>query len=226
MTIIICHNKPPDRKWDGYRWVGWWHHAQKRWPWDLRIMKRFELRFDSWSKRLGFRIWWYQISLGLDRPKWVKILDMTRCTVRSGGYQHSMVNIGFYDLSLSPRGIKERSQKLINLFVSPVLCIIIGLLCLWHISIWTLLNVKSIFIQMKKFFKTIQLSINTEFNCQKHFYFKLFIFNQAVLIQEIQSSISIVFVYTQLNVKTVLFRTRQFSVNTVSLSKTVLFQTI
>ena len=37
---------------------------------------------------------------------------------------------------------------------------------------------------------------------------------------------SIVFVYTQLNVKTFLFQTIQFSISTVSMSKTVLFQTI
>ena len=37
---------------------------------------------------------------------------------------------------------------------------------------------------------------------------------------------SILFVYTQLNVETALFRTIQFSVSTVSMSKTVLFQTI
>ena len=39
-------------------------------------------------------------------------------------------------------------------------------------------------------------------------------------------SISIVFVYRELNVKTVLFQTIQFSINTVSMSKKVLFQTI
>ena len=33
-----------------------------------------------------------------------------------------------------------------------------------------------------------------------------------------------IFVYTQLNVKTVLFQAIQFSVSTVSMSKTVLFQ--
>ena len=37
---------------------------------------------------------------------------------------------------------------------------------------------------------------------------------------------SIVFVYIQLNVKTVLFQIFQFSVSIVSMSKTVLFQTI
>ena len=102
-------------------------------------------------------------------------------------------------------------------------------------------------------FKTIQFSMNTHSNCQKHFYFKLFKqlyitiqfnvstvsmsktvqfqtiqfsvstlfkckyslivktllfraiqFSQAILIQLIQFSISTDFVYTQLNVKTVL----------------------
>ena len=34
------------------------------------------------------------------------------------------------------------------------------------------------------------------------------------------------FVYTQLNIKTVLFQTIKFSIRTVSMSKAVLFQTI
>ena len=49
---------------------------------------------------------------------------------------------------------------------------------------------------------------------------------QTVLIQTTQFSISIVFVHTQLNVKTILFQAIQFSVSTISMSKTVLFQVI
>ncbi len=56
--------------------------------------------------------------------------------------------------------------------------------------------------------------------------FKAIQLSQTVLIQPIQFSISTYFVYTQLNVKTVLYITIQFSVSTVSKSKTVLFQTI
>ena len=44
-------------------------------------------------------------------------------------------------------------------------------------------------------------------------------FSLAVLIQLIQFSISADFLYTQLNVKTVLYQTIQYSVNTVSMSK-------
>ncbi len=51
-------------------------------------------------------------------------------------------------------------------------------------------------------------------------------FSQTVLIQLIQFSISTYFVYTQLDVKTVLYITIQFSVSTISMSKTVPFQTI
>ena len=50
-------------------------------------------------------------------------------------------------------------------------------------------------------------------------------FSLTVLIQTIQFSISIVFVYTQLNIKTVLFQKIHFNVKTVSISKTVPFQT-
>ncbi len=65
--------------------------------------------------------------------------------------------------------------------------------------------------------------MSTQFNRQNHFYFKLFSLVKKVLIQ---FSISIDFVYTQLNVKTVLYLTIQFSVSTVSMSKTAPFQII
>ena len=48
----------------------------------------------------------------------------------------------------------------------------------------------------------------------KTFLFQAIQFSQTVLIQTIQFSLSIVFVHTQLNVKTVLFQTIQFSVTT------------
>ena len=57
-----------------------------------------------------------------------------------------------------------------------------------------------------------------QFNCQKHFYLKAIQFSQTVLIQTIQFSIIIVFVYTQLNVKTILFQTIQFSFSTQFIS--------
>ena len=50
--------------------------------------------------------------------------------------------------------------------------------------------------------------------------------SQRVLIQTIQFSISIDFVYTWLNVKRVLFQKIQFKVSTASMSKAVPFQTI
>ena len=63
------------------------------------------------------------------------------------------------------------------------------------------------------YFKAVQFSISTQFNCQRYFYVQAIKFSQTVLIQTIQFGISIVFVYTQLNVKTVLFPTIQFSIN-------------
>ena len=44
---------------------------------------------------------------------------------------------------------------------------------LWHINFCQLLNAKSIFIQIV-LFQTIWFNMSTQFNCQKHFYFKLF----------------------------------------------------
>ena len=50
-------------------------------------------------------------------------------------------------------------------------------------------------------FQTIQFSMNTQFNCQKH----LFRAVQFIQTELIQFSISTDFVYTQLKVKTVLY---------------------
>ena len=47
--------------------------------------------------------------------------------------------------------------------------------------------------------------MSTQFNCQKHFIFQPIQFIQTVLFQLIQFSISTGFVYTQLNIKTVLY---------------------
>ena len=58
------------------------------------------------------------------------------------------------------------------------------------------------------------------------FLFQAIWFSQTVLIQIIQFSISIVFVYTLLNVKTILFRTIQFCMSTQFKCQTVLFQAI
>ena len=59
------------------------------------------------------------------------------------------------------------------------------------------------------------------------FLFQAVQFSQTVLFQAIQFKISIVFfVFTQLNIKSVLFQTIKFSVSTFSQSKTVLLLTI
>ena len=40
---------------------------------------------------------------------------------------------------------------------------------LWHINLSRLFDIKSSVL-----FQTIQFSMNTQFNCEKHLYFKLF----------------------------------------------------
>ena len=57
------------------------------------------------------------------------------------------------------------------------------------------------FLQKTTLFQTIQFSMSTQFNYQKHFYFKLFGLFKKFLFQPIQLSINIDLVYTQLNVK-------------------------
>ncbi len=49
------------------------------------------------------------------------------------------------------------------------------------------------------------LNVRAQFNCQKTFLFQAIQFSQTALIQTTYFSISIVFVYTQLSVKIVLF---------------------
>ena len=71
--------------------------------------------------------------------------------------------------------------------------------------------------------------MSTLFNCKKKKKKKkTFLFQAIQFIQTklIQFSISTDFVYTQLNVKTVLYQTIQPSVSRVSMPKTVPFQTI
>ena len=54
-------------------------------------------------------------------------------------------------------------------------------------------------------FQAVQFSKSTLFNSFKKFLFQVIQFIQTVLIQQIQFSLSIVFVHTQLNVKIVLY---------------------
>ena len=44
---------------------------------------------------------------------------------------------------------------------------------LWHFNLCRLFNAKSIFMKIV-LFQTIQFSISKQFNCEKHFFFKLF----------------------------------------------------
>ena len=66
--------------------------------------------------------------------------------------------------------------------------------------------------------------MSTQFNCQKTFLFQAIQFSQTFLIKTIQFRANIVFVHTQLNVKTVLFQTIQFSVSTVLTLKKFYFK--
>ena len=52
---------------------------------------------------------------------------------------------------------------------------LVGLLGLWHINLCRLFNAQIHFYVNNLFYlKTIQFSISTQFNRQKHFHFKLF----------------------------------------------------
>ena len=62
----------------------------------------------------------------------------------------------------SPRVWKYRFDWLVRWF-------------LLHINLCKLFNAKSIFMQIIVLFQTIQFCMSTQFNCQKRYYFKLFI---------------------------------------------------
>ena len=70
---------------------------------------------------------------------------------------------------------KSGCQTKVKEPVCPTICSLVegfGLgWVLWHINLCRLFNVKSIFIHSSILFQTIQFSMNTQFNCQKHFYF-------------------------------------------------------
>ena len=84
-----------------------WRHAQKRWSWEF---KDFE-KTASWGRPLKIAVEFFG-----SRP--AEIFNTTRCGAHCGWGQRRMVSIGFKKLCLSPRVAKDRSQKLINPFVS------------------------------------------------------------------------------------------------------------
>ena len=81
-------------------------------------------------------------------------------------------------------------------------------------------SISTVSVSKTVLFQTIQFSISIQFKCKytvllsKTFLFQAIQFSQTVLIQTILFSISIAFVHTQLNVKTVLFQVIQFCMYT------------
>ena len=63
-------------------------------------------------------------------------------------------------------------------------------------------------------FPSIQFSISIQFNRQKYFYFKLFSLVKQFYFKQFSLVSVWFFVYTQLNIKTVLFQAIQFSIST------------
>ena len=82
---------------------------------------------------------------------------------------------------MSSPGERERNTALV--FIVSLLCfcmymcivayVFCGYTTSWHINLCRLFNAKSIFMNIV-LFQTIQFSISTQFECEKHFYFKLF----------------------------------------------------
>ena len=146
MTIIICHNKLPGRKW---RWrpLKWIESVVdvtlgRDGPENLRILKR---PF-NWVSTLKHAARFFrskkQIILGLYRQRWVEILNTSRCTARMVGGLHRMVSIGFYDLCLSTRVVEDWNQKLINPFVSETTEFTYICICIITVIIDNFMNIQ------------------------------------------------------------------------------------
>ena len=119
MTITIYHNKLPDRKWG---WSVDGVMAGRDGPENLRILKSV-----CWDWTIGRKVWFSDIE------SWILTVERCSCDFRIstdrdlkhhkmrcawGRSLHNMVSIDFWELYHSPRVAMDRSQKLINLFVS------------------------------------------------------------------------------------------------------------
>ena len=76
---------------------------------------------------------------------------------------------------------------------------------LWHINLYWLFNAKSIFIQIISSISNNSVYHEYTVSLSKTFLFQAIQFSQTRLIQTIQLSISLDFLYIQMNVKTVLY---------------------
>ena len=126
MTIIICYNIPPDRKWGwmavGGNWVGWWRHFWKRWSWDFEdFEKTVKLSFYCWSSQLGFsdlKIRSLCVSTGRD----LKHYKM-RCD--GGGGQFRL--LWFESLPSCCQGLKVEKNKYVRTANICIITIVIGI---------------------------------------------------------------------------------------------------
>ena len=85
---------------------------------------------------------------------------------------------------------------------------------LWHISLCGLFNAKSIFIEINCSISNNSVEHKYAVSWSKKFLFQAIQFRQTVQFQPFQFSISIIFVYSQVNIKTVLSQAIQFSITT------------
>ena len=105
-------------------------------PENLRILKRQVVEVRPLMRAVGFFGSEKQISLGLDRQRWVEILNTTRCAARWGGVSIVWLAEALKNC-VSPRVTKNRTQKSINSFVPPVFVLLMLLLvslCLYNSS--------------------------------------------------------------------------------------------
>ena len=92
--------------------------------------------------------------------------SLSKVLVRFGQVFHGTCSKKQFSLLLP-----KHSWTRLHLFLTT--CHVLVGWVLWHINLCRLFNAKSIFIKIVLFPK-IHFSMSTQFNCQKHSYFKLF----------------------------------------------------
>ena len=96
----------------GVDWADGWRHARNRWPENFRILKKLKIwgtsvEASSWI----FFIWSDQISLCLDRQKWVEITDTARCTAHRMESAYMVSLSWFVSLSSCRQRLKTERNK-------------------------------------------------------------------------------------------------------------------
>ena len=136
MTIIICHNKPPERKrgWTAVEvnWVGGWRHVRKRWSWEFEDFEKTGI----WGSTVEARGWVFRIGsdhVGSQPAEMNWDFKHHKMHRAWGEGQYNMVSIDFLwfvSLSSCCQGLTVEINKFVH---TACICIFIAV---FIISLW------------------------------------------------------------------------------------------